>query len=73
MPTAMRKQRRGPRRNCVSWKIKSVQDVLDSLSLLLFCTANKCWANVLDRVAEQASLGDGSIKKAHFVNNSHLN
>ncbi len=41
------------------------QDVLDSLGLLLYC--RELLGTVLDSVAEQSSLGDESVEKAHFV------
>ncbi len=41
------------------------QDVLDSLGLLLYW--RELLGTVLDSVAEQSSLGDESVEKAHFV------
>lgn len=46
------------------------QDVLYGLSLLLYC--RELLGDVFDSVTEQASLGDGSVKKAYLVNISHL-
>ncbi len=39
--------------------------LLDSLGLLLYC--RELLGTVLDSVAEQSSLGDESVEKAHFV------
>ena len=44
--------------------------MLYGLSLLLYC--RELLGTALDSVAAQASLGDGSVKKVHFVNVSHL-
>ncbi len=48
----------------------TTQDVLNGLSLLLYC--RKLLGTVLDSVAEKYSLGDGSIEKAHFVDIARL-
>ncbi len=64
-PTATSRLRPGPRGSGVWWCITPGQDVLDRLSLLLHC-----WelpGKALDSVAEQPSLGDGSVEKACFV------
>ncbi|RXN18989.1 Meckel syndrome type 1-like protein [Labeo rohita] len=46
------------------------QDVFDRLSLLLYC--RELLGEVLDSVAEEAGLGDGSVEKACFVDICHL-
>ncbi len=69
-PTATSRLRPGPRGSSVWWCITPGQDVLDRLSLLLHC-----WelpGKALDSVAEQPSLGDGSVEKACFVDVLHL-
>ncbi len=69
-PTATSRLRPGPWGSCVWWCITPGQDVLDRLSLLLHC-----WelpGRALDSVAEQPSLGDGSVEKACFVDVLHL-
>ena len=69
-PTATSRLRHGPRWNGGSQRITSGQDALYGLSLLLYC--RELLGTALDSVAAQASLGDGSVKKVHFVNVSHL-
>jgi hypothetical protein len=59
------------RRSGGRWCITPGQDVLDSLRLLLYC--QELLGTVLDSVAEQSSLGDESVEKAHFVDNAPLN
>ncbi len=37
------------------------------IASVCFCTAENCWAQSSNNVAEQSSLGDKSVEKAHFV------
>lgn len=51
-------------------RITPRQDVLNGLHLLLVC--QELLGEVFDSFANEASLGDGSVKKMNFVSIPHL-